>query len=661
MLKLEEEDECCALCCIGTELTTFEEYDAGAPPMQPPLRSMLLHLNNNKVVTDGKICGDCIRRAVDAYEFSTSLSSRSAPPLSEKIRSLRRKLHELTQKIDVFIVVGGPGVNSSGTYNEDDIIMVEKDALAAATAADDEDMERAKNAKGETVFQCSICPQSFQRAVDFRSHLAQHGAGAAAGAHSCWTCGAQFATRAALRDHAASHEPQEMLCNLCNTVFQSPGEMRRHEASCSGTGSCSVCRRVPCGARATWRRTRRSATRAPRPRSAPGCAVAALPAPPALAAHLLRHRQARQYVCGYDGCILRFTTRWVSEWLRHSPRCPRRPRWPRTCCATGRRASTCAATTAASCGSPPVAAALAALPAPPALAAHLLRHRQARQYVCGYDGCILRFTTRWVSEWLRHSPRCPRRPRWPRTCCATGRRASTCAATTAASCGSPPGAPVRVRLRRLHPAVHHQVGEWLRHSPRCPRRPALAAHLLRHRQARQYVCGYDGCILRFTTRWVSEWLRHSPRCPRRPRWPRTCCATGRRASTCAATTAASCGSPPVAAALAALPAPPALAAHLLRHRQARQYVCGYDGCILRFTTRGNLMAHIRKCHAAPVPEEPGPPPTTCPHCLRSFGSVAAMKRHARVHKRTEDIQEQDDEMDMKDAGEIEYLEVDNLE
>lgn len=105
---------------------------------------------------------DCIRRAIEAYEFSTALSTKGAPPLSEKIRALRRKLHELTQKIDVFIVVGGPGVNSGGTYSEDDIIMVERDALAAAAAADDEDLEQARNACGDTVYQCSVCPLSFQ-------------------------------------------------------------------------------------------------------------------------------------------------------------------------------------------------------------------------------------------------------------------------------------------------------------------------------------------------------------------------------------------------------------------------------------------------------------------------------------------------------------------
>lgn len=53
-------------------------------------------------------------------------------------------------------------MNAGGTYSEEDIIMVEKDALAAAAAADDEDLERARNARGDTVYQCSVCPHSFQ-------------------------------------------------------------------------------------------------------------------------------------------------------------------------------------------------------------------------------------------------------------------------------------------------------------------------------------------------------------------------------------------------------------------------------------------------------------------------------------------------------------------
>lgn len=115
-----------------------------------------------QVVPEGRLCLNCIRRTIDSYEFSTALSSKGAPPLSEKIRALRRRLHELTQKIDVFIVVGGPGVNAGSTYSEEDIIMVEKDALAAAGAADDEDLEKARNARGDPVYQCSVCPLSFQ-------------------------------------------------------------------------------------------------------------------------------------------------------------------------------------------------------------------------------------------------------------------------------------------------------------------------------------------------------------------------------------------------------------------------------------------------------------------------------------------------------------------
>lgn len=72
------------------------------------------------------------------------------------------RLHELTQKIDVFIVVGGPGVTAGNSYSEEDIIMVDKAALAAAAKADDEELERARNARGDTVYQCTVCPASFQ-------------------------------------------------------------------------------------------------------------------------------------------------------------------------------------------------------------------------------------------------------------------------------------------------------------------------------------------------------------------------------------------------------------------------------------------------------------------------------------------------------------------
>lgn len=96
----------------------------------------------------------------------------------------------------MFIVVGGAGPD--GAYSEEDIIMVERDTLAAAAAADNDELERGRNARGDHVYQCSVCPASFPKPNDFRTHLATHPPDSL---HSCWTCGAQFATRAALKAH----------------------------------------------------------------------------------------------------------------------------------------------------------------------------------------------------------------------------------------------------------------------------------------------------------------------------------------------------------------------------------------------------------------------------------------------------------------------------
>ncbi|CAH1640892.1 unnamed protein product [Spodoptera littoralis] len=311
VMKVELEVETCCICGGGGELLSPEEHDAGAPPMQVPLRTMLVHLNSSKVVPEGRLCGSCIRRTMESYEFSTALSARGVPPLSEKIRALRRRLHELTQKIDVFIVVGGAG--AGGAYSEEDIIMVERDTLAAAAAADDEDLERARNARGESVYQCSVSggrvPRALRRArrrpalvLDVRrpAALARRAAGARPGlrggrparagrgrAAACPACGARAADRAALAAHAAA----------------------RHGRGARPPHVCAVCFRT-------------------------------LESGELLAAHALRHRRALHYVCGYDGCILRFASR--ANLMAHIRKChtadlppaaaPRDPAAPSTAC-----------------------------------------------------------------------------------------------------------------------------------------------------------------------------------------------------------------------------------------------------------------------------------------------------------------------------------------
>lgn len=50
IMKVEAGTETCSVCGGGGDLYTPEEHDACSPPMQVPLRTMLLHINNNKVV-----------------------------------------------------------------------------------------------------------------------------------------------------------------------------------------------------------------------------------------------------------------------------------------------------------------------------------------------------------------------------------------------------------------------------------------------------------------------------------------------------------------------------------------------------------------------------------------------------------------------------------
>lgn len=59
----------------------------------------------------------------------------------------------------MFIVVGG---GANGAYSEEDIIMVEKEALAAAASADRDHLVKARSLRGDHCYQCTVCPRTFQ-------------------------------------------------------------------------------------------------------------------------------------------------------------------------------------------------------------------------------------------------------------------------------------------------------------------------------------------------------------------------------------------------------------------------------------------------------------------------------------------------------------------
>lgn len=83
--------------------------------------------------------------------------------------------------------------------------------------------------------------------------------------------------------------------------------MRRHEARCGAR--CPLC-----GAEAASRRELSAHAAAQHGRAAPPpllCPLCfrAFASAELLSAHALRHRQAKQFVCGYGDCVLRFATR----------------------------------------------------------------------------------------------------------------------------------------------------------------------------------------------------------------------------------------------------------------------------------------------------------------------------------------------------------------
>lgn len=99
-----------------------------------------------------------------------------------------------------------------------------------------------------------------------------------------------------------------LACQLCGRGAASAAELRRHEAACPAR--CPACAAQFADRAALAQHAAAAHGRAqPPPHVCPAC-FRTHDTPELLSAHLLRHRQAKQFVCGYDACILRFGTRY---------------------------------------------------------------------------------------------------------------------------------------------------------------------------------------------------------------------------------------------------------------------------------------------------------------------------------------------------------------
>lgn len=303
-----EANSACSVCGAKTDdLASLEEHDTSLQMQDTPLRMQFLALSQHKNLPQGPVCGGCVSRAMSAFEFSSALQNvRPQPPaLSDKIRTLRRKLYDLTQKIDVFLVVGESGAEGAPAYSEQDIILVERGALRAAAAADRAAPDPTPDTRGHHVYQCSVCPQTFTKVWEYRSHASSHPADAR---HSCWTCGAQFDSRDAQQRHMTDHAAEgEFKCPLCGMDCVSAAGLRSHWGVCGWT--CPGCSnnfedRESLVEHVAASHGRQNGS----PYVCPQCFVTTNTVDNFMA-HQLKHRQAKRFLCGYDGCILRFATR----------------------------------------------------------------------------------------------------------------------------------------------------------------------------------------------------------------------------------------------------------------------------------------------------------------------------------------------------------------
>lgn len=297
----------CAICeRKDNELMLISEYDRETPADEVSLENKLLSLSNNKPLPTEGICNKCVWTAKDAWNFQQKLlAANREPSLSDKVRILRQRLKQLTQKVDVFVVVGpensGENGNNSALYSEDNVIMIDKNIPDDPLT---EEYKLNENNIPEKVYECSICHLDFSSRHACNAHLQTHPDDSP---HACRECNKTFPSRGKWLDHKIKHRKNESRgCNQCHRLFRTVGELRRHVCDLC----CPACQ-LTFDDRSDLSNHIRDNHGIPSKRKPYACHVCLqmFEEDYELSSHLKTHDQTKQFVCALEGCIMRFSTR----------------------------------------------------------------------------------------------------------------------------------------------------------------------------------------------------------------------------------------------------------------------------------------------------------------------------------------------------------------
>ncbi|XP_051576932.1 uncharacterized protein LOC127454042 [Myxocyprinus asiaticus] len=101
-----------------------------------------------------------------------------------------------------------------------------EEASSGSVVSTSDKMIHTENAKHDKIYQCPICPESFEQAMELANHLSVH-------SHKCSVCNMTFPSKKSLEEHEKCHltAATQYECTECGDSFLGSDAFRKHNCS----------------------------------------------------------------------------------------------------------------------------------------------------------------------------------------------------------------------------------------------------------------------------------------------------------------------------------------------------------------------------------------------------------------------------------------------